>query len=180
MRIVKQCFSRDRLDSAAEGAILVEDLLPGEIAGVRTRFVSIRGLGRLADSWEQDPPFANDSKFAGAIRDYRRQVIANYGGASASRAELRGWLRDSQPTLDKVNGLNPIEGPAIVAIASILEEDAAFVADLGALNLWPERTTVPLGRYLSLWEQSCRVHGASGRLPARLRNLFGVEGDSGR
>jgi hypothetical protein len=43
MSIVTQCFSRDRLDSAAEDAILVEDLLPGEIAGVRTRFVSIKG-----------------------------------------------------------------------------------------------------------------------------------------
>jgi hypothetical protein len=43
MSIVKQCFSRHRLDSAAEGAILVEDLLPFEIAGVTTRFVSIKG-----------------------------------------------------------------------------------------------------------------------------------------
>ena len=29
MSIAKQWFSRDRLDSAGEGAILVEDLLPG-------------------------------------------------------------------------------------------------------------------------------------------------------
>jgi hypothetical protein len=45
MSIAKQCFSRERLDRAGAGAALAEDLLPGEIAGVTTRFVSINGPG---------------------------------------------------------------------------------------------------------------------------------------
>ena len=63
MSIAKQCFSRDRLDSAAGGAILVEDLLPGEIAGVRWRFVSIKGPGGVGGGG--DPTAATVLLFLG-------------------------------------------------------------------------------------------------------------------
>ena len=36
---------------------------------------SLRGLGRLAESWKQNPPFANDSEFGKAIADYRENII---------------------------------------------------------------------------------------------------------
>src|SRR5229473_5416093 len=39
---------------------------------------SIRGLGRLAASWESNPPFAGDAAFGAAIREYRENLIKNY------------------------------------------------------------------------------------------------------
>src|ERR1700722_6968520 len=46
---------------------------------------SLRGLGRLATGWEQDPPFAGDNAFGAAIRQYRQDAIDNYAKA-VSRA----------------------------------------------------------------------------------------------
>lgn len=46
--------------------------------------------------------------------------------------------------------------------------------DLGALNRWPERTSVPIERYLDLWTESCVAIGSTGELPSRLRQLFAI------
>jgi len=43
---------------------------------------SIRGLGLLADGWEKHSPFPNDSAFAGAIRQYRQNLMRQYQGIS--------------------------------------------------------------------------------------------------
>ena len=42
---------------------------------------SIRGLGRLAESWKQDPPFAGDNAFGDAIADYRQNIVQRYTSA---------------------------------------------------------------------------------------------------
>ena len=39
---------------------------------------SLRGLDKLADSWEQRPPFTNDAPFSESIRQYRRRMIEKY------------------------------------------------------------------------------------------------------
>jgi hypothetical protein len=72
-----------------------------------------------------------------------------------------------------------MEGPALIAILAELENDDACVVDMGALNLWPERTSVPIEEYLTKWEESCRRLDAPGRLPARLRKLFRLEPGNG-
>jgi hypothetical protein len=134
---------------------------------------SIRGLGRLADSWQRNPPFAGDSAFSGSIREYRQNLIKNYGGAGGpiSDREIGLWYRASRDKLE-ASALSGIEGPLIIRVASELERDIACVEDLGALNRWPARTGVPLGKYLMLWDKSCAEVGAAGRLPARLRSLL--------
>lgn len=142
---------------------------------------SIRGLGLLATSWEQSPPFAGDNGYAAAIRQYRQHVIDNYAKAvdQALYANIGDWLRKSRSGLEMRGvGLNPKEGPAILAILAELEKDEACVADLGALNRWPSRTAVPIEEYLTLWEASCSELHASGRLPARIRTLFRLDGGS--
>jgi hypothetical protein len=130
---------------------------------------SIRGLGLLADSWEQRPPFPNDTAFAGAIRKYRQDLIEQYrepAGAPPAR-DMCGWLRRNRDALDHI-GLDVIEGPEIVRIVAELEADKACVEDLGAVNRWPARSEVPLEEYLRLWQASCAEIQAPGRLPARL------------
>jgi hypothetical protein len=132
---------------------------------------SLRGLGLLADSWERDPPFAGDAAFGRSIRDYRRNAVARY---AADGGDIGPWFRASRDALEHAGGVGLVEGPAIVAIAGALEADRAAVADLGALNRWPERSSVPLEAYLDRWSASCRQRGASGRLPAWLRATFGL------
>ena len=137
---------------------------------------SIRGLGLLANSWEQRPPFPNDSAFAGAIRQYRQDLIEQYRKPVGETArpdrpqgrDLCGWLRQNRDALDHTGGVGIIEGPEILRIVAELEGDKACVEDLGALNRWPARSEVPLEEYLRLWRTSCAEIHAPGRLPAKL------------
>jgi len=59
-----------------------------------------------------------------------------------------------------------------LAIVTAMEENPACVADLGALNRWPERSGAPLETYLTLWGESCVEIGATRSLPARLGRLL--------
>jgi|SRR5579871_3416141 len=135
---------------------------------------SIRGLGLLADSWEQRPPFPNDAAFAHAIRKYRQDLIERYrkpAGAPAA-IDMCAWLRRNRSSLDHTNGVGLIEGPEILQILAEYESDAACVEDLGAVNRWPARSSVPLEEYLALWKASCAEIQAAGRLPMRLQSLL--------
>lgn len=130
---------------------------------------SIRGLGLLADSWEQRPPFPHDSAFAGAIRKYRQDLIEKYRAEDpTSPLDACAWLRRNRDALDHAGGVGVIEGPEIIEIVALYESDRACVEDLGAVNRWPERSAVPIEKYLRLWQASCAELGAPGLLPARL------------
>jgi hypothetical protein len=136
---------------------------------------SLRGLGLLAASWEMNPPFAGDSGFAAAIRQYRQNVLSNYirAGGQTSDVEIGSWFRASRSTLES-SALSGIEGPLIIRIVNELERDKDCVVDLGALNRWPSRSGIPLEEYLKLWGRSCvEVHGF-GRLPMWLGKLLDV------
>jgi hypothetical protein len=136
---------------------------------------SIRGLGLLAESWERAPPFAGDQAFAKAIREYRGNVIAGYRGAHPiPNAEMAAWFRKTRSALEHSDGLNVIEGPAILAILAELESDKARVEDMGAVNRLPSRSGVALETYLDLWEKSCGEIRAPGQLPARLRTMLEI------
>jgi hypothetical protein len=136
---------------------------------------SIRGLGRLAASWERNPPFAGDAAFGAKIREYRENVVKNYrrAGQQTSNVEIASWFLGSRSALEN-SALSGVEGPLIIRVVSELEESIACVEDLGALNRWPSRTGVPLEEYLTQWERSCAEVHASGRLPARLRTMLGI------
>jgi hypothetical protein len=131
---------------------------------------SIRGLGLLADSWEQRPPFPRDAAFAGAIRKYRQDLIEQYRkpAGEPSALDMCAWLRRNRDALDHTGGVGVIEGPEILQIVTELEGDKACVEDLGAVNRWPARSEVPLEEYLRLWQASCAEIQTPGRLPARL------------
>jgi hypothetical protein len=141
---------------------------------------SMRGLGLLADGWERDPPFPNDSRYGQSLRSYRRNLIEKYrkGAAPLPEADLAAWLRANRALLDGATGLGDYAGPAILAVLGEMEADSRCVEDLGAVNRWPQRSSVPLEDYLRLWRASCEEIGASGRLPARLQEIFAL-GSSG-
>ncbi len=134
---------------------------------------SIRGLGLLAKRWESDPPFAGDSRFAVAIREYRENVITTYKTIPASSdSDLSAWFNKNRYSLESGGGLSQAEGPLVLAILAELERDASCVEDLGAVNRWTKRTGVPIEEYFSLWQKSCIEIHTNGRLPALLQNLL--------
>lgn len=137
---------------------------------------SIRGLGLLAESWGQDPPFAGDAGFANSIKDYRQHVIDTYraGGTVESDDGMAAWFRANRGALEDKGGVRPAEGPVILRLVSEYAADRASVADLGALNRWSGRSGVPLEEYLSRWRTSCAEIAAPGRLPERLGSLLNV------
>jgi hypothetical protein len=55
-----------------------------------------------------------------------------------------------------------------------LNADARSIEGLGALNRWAGRSSVPMERYVRLWQKSCDEIGVAGRLPERLVSLLGL------
>lgn len=137
---------------------------------------SIRGLGLLADSWQRRPPFPNNSAYADSLRKYRDDLVAKYRSVTSHDpvVDVAAWFQKSRPALDSAHGVGPSEGQAIVAIVDLFDTDPDCVSDMGAVNRWPERSSVPLERYLQLWQESCAELKSPGVLPARIRQLLGV------
>jgi hypothetical protein len=142
---------------------------------------SIRGVGRLADDWERDPPFPDDSAFSSAIRKYRSGTLGRYqiAGGEPAKISLAEWFKVNRADVDGPGGLRLSLGPAIVAFGKEYDQDIRCVEDLGALNRWPERTGLPIADYLTKWQTSCQQINASGHLPARVKALLGVVRNGG-
>ena len=73
---------------------------------------SIRGLGLLADSWAANPPFPGDAAFAGAIRQYRDNLLTKYRAVAAEQGatlSLAAWFRAYRGSLETNGG---VAGPA--------------------------------------------------------------------
>ncbi len=135
---------------------------------------SLRGLGRMADVWERAPPFPGDNAYASSIRAYRETIVADYRTAARDQGSAAGfgaWFRAHQAFLDQHGGVDAAKG-AVSTMLGLLESDTAAIADLGALNCWPERSGVPLPQYLDLWQSSCAALRTPGRLPMGVRNLL--------
>jgi hypothetical protein len=139
---------------------------------------SMRGIARLADRQESEPPFNGDAQYGRSLHAYRAYLEEKYQSAlepelaPAAGNELAAWWRANRSALESAGGLTPYAAAAILAVLKELEADKSCVEDLAALNRWPGRSTVPLEDYLRLWGSSCREIGASGRLPARLQEMF--------
>jgi hypothetical protein len=129
---------------------------------------SLRGLARLAENWERSPPFPNDAAFAGAIRQYRENLLAGY--REASQIDFPLWLRSGR-SMPENNNAAP-KGPMVAPILAELERDKRCVEDMAALNRWPERTGLPIEQYLLFWEKSCKEINAPDLLPSQVRGLL--------
>ena len=138
---------------------------------------SLRGLARLADSWERRPVFPNDQAFAGALRDYRRRIVAQCeeaGAAQMPQGRTGAWFQLNRAALEGRGGPGGSPQPIVPFLLRELERENGSVDDIGALNRWAGRSTVAIDRYLRLWQKSCDEIGVAGRLPARLQDLLGV------
>jgi hypothetical protein len=134
---------------------------------------TIRGLGRLAESWESDPPFQDGAAFAVSIQQYRKDLIDKYDQLTPDE-DLASWFHKHRIRLAGAGGESDAEGPMMLNILRELEANNACVEDLGALNRWPERSAVTINDYLTLWERSCSEIGASGVVPSLLRCVLDI------
>jgi hypothetical protein len=86
-------------------------------------------------------------------------------------AGLKGWFAAHREYLETHGGVDTAR-PAVPTILALYDGDVLLVEDLGAMNRWPERTTLTLSQYLERWQASCAEIGTSGRLPSRLQELL--------
>jgi len=137
---------------------------------------SLRGLGRLAKSWKESPPFAGDNAFGDAIAEYRENIIRNYTDLADSQGFTPGaaaWFEVHRGEIE-ATALVPYGQAMSLAILAEYEAAPDCVEALGALNRWPGRTGLPIAEYLKRWEGSCAELQASPRLPIRLRELLRI------
>jgi hypothetical protein len=137
---------------------------------------SLRGLGRLAASWKQDPPFPADQEFGNAIAEYRANIVRRYSALADAQGLTRdasAWFADHRNEIE-MPGLNPFAQAASLTILSEYERAPTCVEALGALNRWPGRSSLPIEEYLRMWEASCAELQASPQLPSRLQGLLGI------
>jgi hypothetical protein len=137
---------------------------------------SVRGLGRLAESWKQNPPFAGDNAFGDSISRYRQNIIQNYTALADQQGLSHGaakWFSDHRGDIEKP-GLNLFAQAFSVSVLGEYERIPSCVEALGALNRWPGRTGVQIEEYFREWEASCVELQASPLLPSRLREMLSV------
>lgn len=136
---------------------------------------SIRGLGRLAQSWADDPPFRGTGAFAEAIGSYRDNLVTRYQTAAREQGATRmlaAWFETWRGSLETEGGVTGPARAAVPAVLAELEAEPGGIEGLGALNRWPGRSGVPIEDYLRLWKRSCAEVAASQVLPIRLRRLL--------
>ena len=138
---------------------------------------SLRGLGKLADSWEEHPPFTNDAPFSESIRQYRRRITEKYEKIAAEQVQSYGipaWFGKYRASLEQDGGITGAAQAVVTTMLDQFQANERGVEDLGALNRWPGRTSVSMENYLQLWQESCAEIGASGSFPKRISDLLGL------
>jgi hypothetical protein len=138
---------------------------------------SLRGLGYLAQTWKQTPPFAGDNAYGDAIAVYRQNIIEHYGKLAAEQgaiADFGTWFDGHRGEIEAPGGLNPFAQAAALIILAEYEQTPGCVEAVGALNRWPGRSGVPITEYLHAWEASCVELQASPVLPAHLREMLRI------
>ena len=133
---------------------------------------SLRGLGLLATSWEVNPLFPNDSAFGGAVRRYRDNILSKYSiyaGNQGALASPAAWYRERKDRLASSGGMSESCEALVPLLLGDLAADPNHVGEIGALNRWPEHSSLSLEPYLDAWKHSCQTLGAPGALVDRIR-----------
>ena len=113
---------------------------------------SIRGLGRLAESWKQNPPFAGDNAFGDAIADYRENIIQRYTPSSPTSRGSPATPPHGLPiTAARSNwpGLNPFaqaaspHRPRRIRARTLLRRGAGRAEPLAGPHRCPYRRLLP-------------------------------------
>ncbi|HYI38749.1 MAG TPA: hypothetical protein VE053_00350 [Allosphingosinicella sp.] len=129
-------------------------------------------LRRMAAAWPTDPPYPNWASYAECLDNYAGDRLAQLGACAPAQrygGDLAGWYLATAAALHSAKALEDIVWPLIPSLVRALEGDTRLLASYGALNRWPERSTLPLAEYLDAWARSCSDLGLSPSLPGILR-----------
>lgn len=135
---------------------------------------SLRGLAILATTWEENPPFPGDANYGKDISRYREDAISQYHELASSQGidDSKSWFDRNRQALEDFVGLSDYAKAAVSLLLPALMKNPLLLEDVGALNLWPERTALPLDEYLIRWRLSCKRLGSAGLLPEFIRKQF--------
>ena len=137
---------------------------------------TLRGLGRLAESWKTNPPFPGDNQFGEGIAKYRQNITRRYDKLAAAQgltADPATWFGNHRKEIE-TPALNPFAQAASLKVLAEYEQAPDCVEALGALNRWPGRTGIPIEEYFRQWEASCAELQANPQLPRRLREMWRI------
>lgn len=132
---------------------------------------SLRGLERLAASWADEPPFANDNAFGQSILEYQRRQIDLHrksADAPAIPDAWGAWLERNRKECELHPDLNDHAKLMSVGLLNYYHSRPEAASALCALNRWPGRSALQLHEYLESWIQSCREIGVAASLPEDL------------
>jgi hypothetical protein len=136
---------------------------------------SLRGLGRLAESWKQNPPFPGDNAFGDRIAEYRRDIVSRYarlGEEQELKRDPARWFAEHRLEIE-TGALSGFAQAASLEILAEYERAPSCLEALGTLNRWPGRSGVAIEEYFREWLASCAELQASPILPARLQGMLG-------
>ena len=140
---------------------------------------SLRGLGLLADSWAQSPPFRGDKEFSDKIRAI---ILWTFSHATkdtrqnGARVILGVWYSVHRAAVSQINGLSDLVESVVPALLARVEANPVLIEDYGAMNRWPGRSAVPSAEYFRLWRESCAGIGSSAKLATWFAEEWGANG----
>lgn len=117
-------------------------------------------LARLATNWSESPPFPGDAAYGRAIAAYRDDLVAEYRRRAAAVS-----LQDREAL---AGGSKKLSETLVLALMTAMLQAPETRADLGALNLWPERGAVSPPRFAEEWRASCKRGATPCVLPGEL------------
>lgn len=137
------------------------------------------GLRALVPLWEDTPPRTYMAGYHVHLATYAEDMLREHRIHRQERElpeDLSCWYAILAPQLEQATNLR---GPAprifVPYVYEMFVNDPTLREDLGALNRWPERSSVPIQRYVKLWKESCRDIGSIGRLPDLLVDRLGLD-----
>jgi hypothetical protein len=134
--------------------------------------LTLYGLFQLTSRWLRRPPYPNWTRYAINLKRYaenRLTTLRAHENFQAFSDSSPTWFAAGRPSLEAAVALDEEIWPIIPWLTGQLRSNKALIADINALNRWPERGTIPIERYLDEWAIACRGIGAPNGLPKAVR-----------
>ncbi len=131
---------------------------------------SICGLFRMADRWAAKAPHPAWKAYAPELAIYATNTIRAHSDVRLAMDEAPGNSR--RGALEDLLLLGDAAMAEVPRLVDAFQRAPRLLDDLGALNRWPSRASVPFDRYVASWVESCSDIGTPGRLPQLFADLF--------
>lgn len=161
------------------GHVLANSWQPGSEPALPSQWIeetvaeafALEALARIARRWTTRPPIRGNNGYGAAMADYLANVRRQYEEKSSPADDIEVWVKanpvDPAPMATGTAKWSP---GLIVMIQKLFAATPGAMADLTALNQWPERGRLAAPAYLDRWRDACSQLGTPGRLPEVVRS----------